>query len=153
MKKFLFALLLPLLSAALFAQQEVEEVEKAFTQEEIDYFYTEWLNDKEDAMFIAVEILKYFPKNIRQNNEIPEPIEFLYEVIIDDIEVFNSLIREGVFLSLNAVLQMGILGVVEADSLLTKEEKLNCLEMIYNYIDSQRELPYFLVDRNFKDIF
>ena len=153
MKKFLFALLLPLLSAALFAQQEAEEVEKAFTQEEIDYFYTEWLNDKEDAMFIAVEILKYFPKNIRQNNEIPEPIEFLYEVIIDDIEVFNSLIREGVFLSLNAVLQMGILGVVEADSLLTKEEKLNCLEMIYNYIDSQRELPYFLVDRNFKDIF
>ena len=152
MKKFLFALLLPLLSAALFAQQEGEE-EKAFTQEEIDYFYTEWLNDKEDAMFIAVEILKYFPKNIRQNNEIPEPIEFLYEVIIDDIEVFNSLIREGVFLSLNAVLQMGILGVVEADSLLTKEEKLNCLEMIYNYIDSQRELPYFLVDRNFKDIF
>ena len=152
MKKFLFALLLPLLSAALFAQQG-GEVEKAFTQEEIDYFYTEWLNDKEDAMFIAVEILKYFPKNIRQNNEIPEPIEFLYEVIIDDIEVFNSLIREGVFLSLNAVLQMGILGVVEADSLLTKEEKLNCLEMIYNYIDSQRELPYFLVDRNFKDIF
>lgn len=152
MKKFLFALLLPLLSAALFAQQE-GEVEKAFTQEEIDYFYTEWLNDKEDAMFIAVEILKYFPKNIRQNNDIPEPIEFLYEVIIDDIEVFNSLIREGVFLSLNAVLQMGILGVVEADSLLTKEEKLNCLEMIYNYIDSQRELPYFLVDRNFKDIF
>ena len=144
---------MPLLSAALFAQQGAEEVEKAFTQEEIDYFYTEWLNDKEDAMFIAVEILKYFPKNIRQNNEIPEPIEFLYEVIIDDIEVFNSLIREGVFLSLNAVLQMGILGVVEADSLLTKEEKLNCLEMIYNYIDSQRELPYFLVDRNFKDIF
>lgn len=152
MKKFLFALLLPLLSAALFAQQG-EEVEKAFTQEEIDYFYTEWLNDKEDAMFIAVEILKYFPKNIRQNNEIPEPIEFLYEVIIDDIEVFNSLIREGVFLSLNAVLQMGILGVVESGSLLTKEEKLNCLEMIYNYIDSQRELPYFLVDKNFKDIF
>ena len=152
MKKFLFALLLPLLSAALFAQQE-GEVEKAFTQEEIDYFYTEWLNDKEDAMFIAVEILKYFPKNIRQNNEIPEPIEFLYEVIIDDIEVFNSLIREGVFLSLNAVLQMGILGVIESGSLLTKEEKLNCLEMIYNYIDSQRELPYFLVDKNFKDIF
>lgn len=152
MKKFLFALLLPLLSAALFAQQGAEE-EKAFTQEEIDYFYTEWLNDKEDAMFIAVEILKYFPKNIRQNNDIPEPIEFLYEVIIDDIEVFNSLIREGVFLSLNAVLQMGILGVVESGSLLTKEEKLNCLEMIYNYIDSQRELPYFLVDKNFKDIF
>ena len=152
MKKFLFALLLPILSAALFAQQE-GEVEKAFTQEEIDYFYTEWLNDKEDAMFIAVEILKYFPKNIRQNNDIPEPIEFLYEVIIDDIEVFNSLIREGVFLSLNAVLQMGILGVVESGSLLTKEEKLNCLEMIYNYIDSQRELPYFLVDKNFKDIF
>ena len=152
MKKFLFALLLPLFSAAVFAQQE-GEVEKSFTQEEIDYFYTEWLNDKEDAMFIAVEILKYFPKNIRQNNEIPEPIEFLYEVIIDDIEVFNSLIREGVFLSLNAVLQMGILGVVESGSLLTKEEKLNCLEMIYNYIDSQRELPYFLVDKNFKDIF
>lgn len=152
MKKFLFALLLPLLSAALFAQQGAE-VEKSFTQEEIDYFYTEWLNDKEDAMFIAVEILKYFPKNIRQNNDIPEPIEFLYEVIIDDIEVFNSLIREGVFLSLNAVLQMGILGVVESGSLLTKEEKLNCLEMIYNYIDSQRELPYFLVDKNFKDIF
>ena len=94
MKKFLFALLLPLLSAALFAQQEGEEgieLEYSFSSETVESLWKEWESEREEGKLLTLFFLHSLPIEIVTEVD-NEELSFFYALLLDDVSLFNDII-------------------------------------------------------------
>ena len=93
MKKFLFALFLPLLSAALFAQQEGEgiELKYSFSSETVESLWKEWESEREEGKLLTLFFLHSLPIEIVTEVD-NEELSFFYALLLDDVSLFNDII-------------------------------------------------------------
>ena len=159
MKKFLFALLLPLLSAALFAQQEGEvfDLSDDITTENEenfwDFYNNHWQDEKTSVKRMIVEFLNIFENVKEMDTDAEEVIVILQEIVYgDEFEALIEIWEEGAIPTFSTMAALCNICLF-AEQNLTDEMIVQGYKIIRKYCDEEISFPNAFLTSDYKKIY